>query len=313
MIPYFYSSGHNLYAKCSHLYLQDMLKLKDTMMEAEYRKFIDGFFTIRRFDRRWSGIWTDMVIEQQLMRAIKITGGLIHGRGLTDSVISNWLLSMPTAVAISTELEKFTGLHFHYSEQHKDYRDSQHARDTQDGEKMEEWLKSHDPFPRHKAVYSIATGCAGKLEGKINCHLAYNVGKESMRKMTDTNYTTTIKRTEKTVTLASCLPTLKTDKETVCTDPLLLFQRICLIQHRSKIEDLKNNFCHELSPYPLSLFDDMGMRKGTKSKLHDFFPKLNSVDSSGPNHYVVDGGFLLHRVIWKPGQTFKSICKLYHK
>jgi len=44
-----------------------------------------------------------MVIEQQLMTAMKITGGLVHGRGLRESVTSTWLLSMPTAVAISIE------------------------------------------------------------------------------------------------------------------------------------------------------------------------------------------------------------------
>ena len=80
MIPYFYSSGHNLYAKCSHLYLQDMLKLEDNMDETEYRQFVDGFFAIGRSEEVWSGIWTDMVIEQQLMRSIKVTGGLVHGR-----------------------------------------------------------------------------------------------------------------------------------------------------------------------------------------------------------------------------------------
>ena len=69
-----------------------------------------------------------MVIEQQSMRAIKITGGLIHGPGLRESVTSTWLLSVPTAVAISIELEEFAGLLFQYAEQHNDYQDSQCIR-----------------------------------------------------------------------------------------------------------------------------------------------------------------------------------------
>jgi len=82
------------------------------MDENEYQKFVQGFFTVRFSDRFWSGIWTDLVIEQKLMRAMKQTGGIIHGRGITQSVMSNWLLGMPLAMKISTELEKFTSLDF---------------------------------------------------------------------------------------------------------------------------------------------------------------------------------------------------------
>lgn len=53
MIAYFYATGHNLYAKCSHLYLQDMLQLRNTMNETQYATFIDGLFTIRRSERVW--------------------------------------------------------------------------------------------------------------------------------------------------------------------------------------------------------------------------------------------------------------------
>lgn len=90
------------------------------------------FFAIRRSKEVWSGIWTDMIIEQQLMRSIKVTGGLVHGRGLTDSIVNSWLLTMPTAVEISSELEKFTGHLFQFTEQHKDYRDSQSKCDIKD-------------------------------------------------------------------------------------------------------------------------------------------------------------------------------------
>ena len=57
-------NGHNLYAKSAHLYLQDMREIKNKMNTFEYEKFAnDGFFTIRRSDIFWSGIWSDMTIE----------------------------------------------------------------------------------------------------------------------------------------------------------------------------------------------------------------------------------------------------------
>lgn len=40
--------GHYLYAKSAHLYLQDMLKLQKNMDQQAFKKFTDGYFTIRR-------------------------------------------------------------------------------------------------------------------------------------------------------------------------------------------------------------------------------------------------------------------------
>ncbi|GBP62150.1 hypothetical protein EVAR_40600_1 [Eumeta japonica] len=81
MLPYFHASGHFLYAKSAHLYLQDMRKLKDIINDDyEFTQFTEGFFTIRRTHKFWSGVWTDMTIEQVLMRSMKTQGGLTHGR-----------------------------------------------------------------------------------------------------------------------------------------------------------------------------------------------------------------------------------------
>ena len=86
MLPYFHPSGHFNYAKSCHLYLQDMLHLEEDMDPLEYHDFTQrGFFTIRWSDKIWSGIWSDMTIEQTLMRSMKSLGGLTRGRGITDS------------------------------------------------------------------------------------------------------------------------------------------------------------------------------------------------------------------------------------
>ena len=93
MLPFFHASGHHSYAKCSHMYLQDMIALEPTMDIYEYDKFAKcGFFTIRRSEKAWSGIFADMTIEQVLMKSMKTSGGLTHGRGISDSVIANSIL-----------------------------------------------------------------------------------------------------------------------------------------------------------------------------------------------------------------------------
>ncbi|MCG8032822.1 MAG: hypothetical protein JAZ03_11695, partial [Candidatus Thiodiazotropha taylori] len=84
MLPYFAASGHNLYAKSAYLYLQMMQALPETHPEL-YDKFTQGFHVVRRSDRYWAGLSTDLIIEQVLMRSVKTSGGLTRGRGMTET------------------------------------------------------------------------------------------------------------------------------------------------------------------------------------------------------------------------------------
>lgn len=52
-------------------------------------------------------------------------------------------------------------------------------------------------------------------------------------------------------------------------DPLLLFQRICIMKKSN--EELEIYLKYELAPYPLLLFDNIGMRKTNKSILYSLF------------------------------------------
>lgn len=53
----------------------------------EYEKFTKkGFFTIRRTNAFYTGIFSDQTIEQTLMRAMSVEGGPFK-RGSTESVV----------------------------------------------------------------------------------------------------------------------------------------------------------------------------------------------------------------------------------
>ncbi|GBL72265.1 hypothetical protein AVEN_115229-1 [Araneus ventricosus] len=71
-------------------------------------------------------------------------------------------------------------------------------------------------------------------------------------------------------------------------------------------------FTFELSPFPLSLFNEKGMRKGTKSSLFSAFSptKIDAVQGKN-NSVVVDGGHLLHKVVWQRNMNFEDIAKSY--
>ena len=72
MIPYFHTAGHLAYAQSAHLYLQQMSKLKEQMLESEYQYFTQkAGFTICRTYKLWAGIY--MTIEQVVMREMKVS------------------------------------------------------------------------------------------------------------------------------------------------------------------------------------------------------------------------------------------------
>jgi len=54
----------------------------------------NGFHVVRRSDRYWARLSTYLTIEQVLMRAVKGRRGLIHLRGMTDSVRLTWVRSL---------------------------------------------------------------------------------------------------------------------------------------------------------------------------------------------------------------------------
>ena len=66
MLPYLAASGHNHYTKCVWIYLQQMSKLEDEHPEV-YCHFLRGLYVVRRSDRLWAGLSTDLVIEQVLI------------------------------------------------------------------------------------------------------------------------------------------------------------------------------------------------------------------------------------------------------
>ena len=75
-----------------------------------YQCFMNGFNVVRRTDKFFAGIGTDLMIEQELMRSLKTTGGLTHGRGMTELQRIKWVLSTTTSGAVRQAMEEFAGV-----------------------------------------------------------------------------------------------------------------------------------------------------------------------------------------------------------
>lgn len=96
MHAYLADAGHNNYTKSLALFIPKMLDLENTDPEV-HAAFMNGFFPVRRTDGAWSGVFTDIFIEQVLMAGIRKTGDLTHGRGFNESTRLLFLLSRPTS------------------------------------------------------------------------------------------------------------------------------------------------------------------------------------------------------------------------
>ena len=95
-LPIYHAAGHLPYAKAGHTYLQEMERLENALSDEDFKKFTDeGYFTIRRSHKFWAGVWTDMTIEQMVMRCFKARGGCTRGRGVTDSTLAYFVGALP--------------------------------------------------------------------------------------------------------------------------------------------------------------------------------------------------------------------------
>lgn len=308
MIPFFHAAGHTQYAKSCHLYLQDMYGLEQLMPTKEYESFTKrGFFTIRRSEKYWSGLWTDLTIEQTLMRMMKSRGGLTRGRGMEECVVEKWILGMSATFEICSAMEEYASVYYNSNELHTELRSSRISRDSKDMDKVLDWFEAHPPFPETDYIMSIATGLVG--DDTINCHTAFTVGTKSMKEIIGCNFhEVKLKRRNRVNTLADMNCSVKIRDEIVPVNTTLLLQR-CLWIAKEEPE-LEEFFTYELSPRPLALFDDEGMRKTSKSVLYNLFrpERVNPTPPAALDMwYVVDGGFLIHRVYWPPQSTYHDI------
>ncbi|CAC5420074.1 unnamed protein product [Mytilus coruscus] len=144
MLPFLAASGHNLYTKTAYIYLMTMQSLDEDNPDG-YASFINGNHVIRRSNRYWAEISSDLFIEQVLM-SVKTAGGLTRGRGMTKSQRSLWLMSMPACAEINQAMQDLSGVGYFSSEQHKDETRARQKKDTDDIQTLLTFLKGRNSF-----------------------------------------------------------------------------------------------------------------------------------------------------------------------
>ncbi|GBM64487.1 hypothetical protein AVEN_41391-1, partial [Araneus ventricosus] len=140
---------------------------------------------------------------------------------------------------------------------------------------------------------SIDSGIVGGNE--VNCHLSEEIGRDMISKMMGKKFENVkFKRKGKVVTLASINNSVKICNISIVVDPHILFHRLCVAKQSD--DDLKAFFKFELSPFPILLFTGESMQ---------------DVKSEGSQYVVVDGGHLLHKIVWRQQATFGAKADRY--
>ena len=313
MIPYFHAAGHLAYAKSARLYLEQMRLLPSSMKDNDFRQFTqEGFFTIRRKDQFWGGNFTDQVIEQNLMRLFKTSGGMTRGRGITDSTLTKWVHAFPFCLPVCDDLEKFSNQLSVSSEQHKDLRDCSQIADHRDVSTFMQWLKAHSPFNTSNpdSLMAISTGLVA--DQSVNCDQAFEIGRDAASAIDGVAFPDVkLKRTDRVRTIGSSSNTVSVRGQDAVINPVLLFNRINCVMNSSS--ELETYLAYELTPQPPSLFLDGLMRKPNKSVLGQIIKSKSQPMSQYPedSHFVLDGGFLLHVVSWPPNSTYDDVIQSY--
>jgi hypothetical protein len=315
-IPIYAAAGHFNYVKSAYLYLQGMNEL-DQKHPDIVAKFESGLHVIRRTDHFWAGLGSDLTIEQTLMRSLKTSGGLTRGSGMTEEVRTIWTLSSCVSSAYNLAMQEFTELSFTSSEQHKDSTTPRIKRDQEDRVKLLQELLHCNPFSKDSELRNVVTGVVANDD--VNVHEYEAVGKAIVQKMVGQPiFTYSFKRKDKVKTLGDS-SLVKVNAEQAI-NPELLFQRFLVVSQAGDLT-LNDIMDYELSPYPPALFEAKHVfQKADKPQLahalRDFVSQSSSnavITDSIPEseHFVLDGGSLLHRLSWKKGITYGEIAEEY--
>ena len=311
MLDLFAATGHNNYTKSCRLYLQMMQDLPTTHPWLFEQFSQQGFHVVRRTDRLWAGLWTDLVIEQTLMRSLKTRGGLTYGSGMAESVRLMWVKTMHKCADVHRAMCQLSDVEMQTRTEHVEVGKSRSERDSTDVMKIMTWFDSHDPFQQSDCeLRSLSSGITSVTGDGINCDLADRVGQAINAKMDDKCIADVVlKKCDQIKTLISLQKGVAVGKKEIFMHSTHLFNRLIVLVERTN--EMALYFSYELTPLPASLFKDNFMRKPDKASLGKILFKNSQVESLPTSVFVLDGGSLLHKVKWPKLISYMDVVRLY--
>lgn len=136
---------------------------------------------MRRLDRYWVGLFIDFIIEQVLMRSVKLLGELIRGCGLLENQRLQWLFFMFVCVEVINVINEFIGVVYIISEQYKEVGNFRMERDKKDIVSMLRFVKERDFFGEFLLLRNIEIGVI--VDSKVNVDSVKEVGERIIELM----------------------------------------------------------------------------------------------------------------------------------
>lgn len=233
-----------------------------------------------------------------------------------------WVLSRPTCSKINSLMQNVIGVQLSTSEQHLELNNSRKKRDNADIHTLINYLRPHIPFiGGHNELKNIATGVLSV--GSVNVYEAKEIGNNIIQKMSGSSIEDFTARKKDQCILMTAKSNPGANKKSVNIDPNLLFQRIIVLLTSKKEEygTLTDYFKYELSSYPLSLFDkNCVLRNANKSELAKeiavmciYDPGKEEISTTEQEEltFVLDGGWLLHRLSWTKQDSYIDLFSKY--
>ena len=263
----FAATGHFNYAKSARMYLQQMLKRPEKHPEVHTMFKENGYHLLRRSDKYWAGFWSDLIVEQVMMRSVKSRGGLTRGRDFTEITRHQWVHAAHQCAAIHEAMTSLTRSALANSKQHVEVDVSRKNRDVSDLSKIQAWFREHNPFEGGPGLRSLSIGICNDVT--VNCDNSENVGKEIQRQLDNVYFhDATIKQRLKVRNIESLYDLVKiSDKKFVVIKPRASFLRLTAIAQREN--NIERFFSYELTTIPMSLFKDGLIRKPKKATLRN--------------------------------------------
>ena len=318
-LPIFGASGHFNHLKTTYLYLMKSHQLP-TSCPRVYENFVQGGFVCRRSAKFWGGLGLDLCIEQVLMRSLKTRGGLTRGSGFNEEMRTIWTLSAPVSSEYNLAMQELSGASYITSDQHREGTKARVQRDHQDFSKLQQFVAQFKPFAGESSETSelrnIVTGL--HANENVNVDRYWSVGSEIVKNMAGKSvFDFSFSRKDK-VTTMSFMKAVKIDDDR-SIDPAVLFQRMIIITNTGEIS-LEEMVVHELCSFPPALFSSNSMpleadKAPLAHALDDYctskLPGQKSTTPPKTDHYVMDGGSLIHRLNWEKGKTYGQIAEAY--
>ena len=267
MLNLFAGSGHPHYAKSARLYVQQIMSLSEKHPWL-HEQVENEKHAVQRSQRYWAGVWSDLVIEQTLMRSVKSTGGLTRGRGMQEVTRYLWASSLHHLASINNSMELLAGSSVKRSKEHIDLGPSRLTQDCNDWKRFKDWLTARNLFTFEDSIlHSLSTwfiSIAG--EDEINCNDPRKIDANIQAGIDGKSFTEIrFKQNDQGKSLDWYQNTVTIDEVKLYTNSTALFTRLAAVAKREENEE--SYFYYEMTNKPMSLFKNMMTRKPDKPSL----------------------------------------------